>query len=180
VFIAEYLRDFNATRAAIAAGYSKRTARSIGAENLTKPDIKEVIDGRMMGREEVIAGLTDIARGDMADLMEITTAGFTIQLMKKDDSGELVVNPKTKLIKKIKQKVITYLGKNDDDEDREVIETEIELYSAHEAFRDLGKYHSLFVDRTELSGKLDIDFSKLSDDELEALAKGKGKDVSAG
>lgn len=39
IFILEYLVDKNATRAAKAAGYSARTARSIGAENLTKPYI---------------------------------------------------------------------------------------------------------------------------------------------
>lgn len=43
VFVAEYLTDFNATRAAIAAGYSKKSARAIGYENLTKPDIQKEI-----------------------------------------------------------------------------------------------------------------------------------------
>ena len=39
MFCAEYLVDFNATQAAIRAGYSKKTAASIGHENLTKPGI---------------------------------------------------------------------------------------------------------------------------------------------
>lgn len=43
-FCDEYLIDFNATRAAIAAGYSKKTAKAIGAENLTKPDINAYIE----------------------------------------------------------------------------------------------------------------------------------------
>jgi hypothetical protein len=47
--------------------------------------------------------------------------------------------------------VTTFLGKKEDDEDREVIETEVELYSAHDALRDIGKYHSIFVDRTDLT-----------------------------
>lgn len=38
-FCREYIIDYNKTQAAIRAGYSKRTARSIGSENLTKPDI---------------------------------------------------------------------------------------------------------------------------------------------
>lgn len=42
-FVQEYLKDGNATRAAIAAGYSEKTARSTGAENLTKPDIAAAI-----------------------------------------------------------------------------------------------------------------------------------------
>ena len=42
-FIEEYLVDLNATQAAIRAGYSQDTARSIGCENLAKPDIQEAI-----------------------------------------------------------------------------------------------------------------------------------------
>ena len=43
-FVQEYLISLNATQAAIRAGYSKRTARSIGQENLTKPDIAAAIE----------------------------------------------------------------------------------------------------------------------------------------
>ena len=43
-FAQEYLIDLNATKAAERAGYSKRTARDIGWENLTKPDIAEEIE----------------------------------------------------------------------------------------------------------------------------------------
>jgi phage terminase small subunit len=42
-FVDEYLKDLNATQAAIRAGYSKATARFIGAENLTKPNIQSII-----------------------------------------------------------------------------------------------------------------------------------------
>lgn len=43
MFCLEYLIDLNATQAAIRAGYSKKTAQAIGAENLTKPLISERI-----------------------------------------------------------------------------------------------------------------------------------------
>lgn len=36
-FCLEYVVDFNATQAAIRAGYSKKTAQQIGSENLCKP-----------------------------------------------------------------------------------------------------------------------------------------------
>lgn len=51
-FVEEYLRDGNATRAAIAAGYSEKTARSTGAENLTKPDIAAAIAKAQAERTE--------------------------------------------------------------------------------------------------------------------------------
>ena len=42
-FVREYLIDLNATQAAIRAGYSKKTAKSVGCENLTKPDVAEAV-----------------------------------------------------------------------------------------------------------------------------------------
>ena len=43
LFCDYYIETGNATEAALKAGYSSKTARSIGAENLTKPYIKEAI-----------------------------------------------------------------------------------------------------------------------------------------
>lgn len=43
LFAREYLKDLNATQAAIRAGYSEKTARKIGSENLSKPDLTERI-----------------------------------------------------------------------------------------------------------------------------------------
>lgn len=42
-FVSEYLIDLNATQAAIRAGYSKKTARQIGEQNLSKLDISKAI-----------------------------------------------------------------------------------------------------------------------------------------
>jgi len=42
-FCEEYILDLNATQACIRAGYSKDTAKSIGCENLTKPDLQKFI-----------------------------------------------------------------------------------------------------------------------------------------
>ena len=43
-FINEYLIDLNGTQAAIRAGYSKKTAQEIAAQNLTKPSIKKALE----------------------------------------------------------------------------------------------------------------------------------------
>ncbi len=42
-FVSEYLLDLNATQSAIRAGYSEKTAYSIGSENLIKPEVQEAI-----------------------------------------------------------------------------------------------------------------------------------------
>ena len=46
-FVEEYCLDFNATKAAERAGYSKKTARQIGTENLAKPAVADAIAERM-------------------------------------------------------------------------------------------------------------------------------------
>lgn len=43
LFAREYLKDLNATQAAIRAGYSEKTAKETGYENLTKPHLLEFI-----------------------------------------------------------------------------------------------------------------------------------------
>ncbi len=43
MFCKEYIKDLNATQAAIRAGYSEKTAQVIGSENLSKPLIAETI-----------------------------------------------------------------------------------------------------------------------------------------
>lgn len=54
LFVQEYLKDLNATQAAIRAGYSENTARAIGQENLTKPVIKAAVEKAMSERVERI------------------------------------------------------------------------------------------------------------------------------
>jgi phage terminase small subunit len=67
-FINEYLQCFNATEAARLAGYSPKTARAIGAENLTKPDIAAEIEKALnesaMSASEVLMRLAEQARND--------------------------------------------------------------------------------------------------------------------
>lgn len=59
VFVQEYLKDLNATQAAIRAGYSAHTAYSIGQENLNKPEIKQAIDAAMSERQQRTAITAD-------------------------------------------------------------------------------------------------------------------------
>lgn len=71
-FADEYIISGNATEAAIRAGYSKKTARTIGAQNLTKLNIKSYIDTRLeeikqeriADQQEVMEYLTRVLRGE--------------------------------------------------------------------------------------------------------------------
>lgn len=71
-FCDEYLIDLNATQAAIRAGYSKKSAKQVANENLTKPYLKKYIEERMKEKEdsliakqdEVLKYLTSVMRGE--------------------------------------------------------------------------------------------------------------------
>ena len=79
-FADAYIELGNATKAAVEAGYSKKTAAVIGAENLIKPNIKNYIEtamnkiksDRVMSATEAVELLTSIARGE---LIETVVAG---------------------------------------------------------------------------------------------------------
>lgn len=63
-FCQEYVIDLNATQAAIRAGYSEKTAASIGAENLIKPEIENLIKELQESKsEELNITFNDIAKG---------------------------------------------------------------------------------------------------------------------
>ncbi|WP_273752392.1 terminase small subunit [Leuconostoc mesenteroides] len=80
-FADEYIKTGNATQSAIEAGYSKRTAKEVGYENLTKPHLNEYIEERMaeikskriMDIEEAVEILTSIARGELKETVVVGT-----------------------------------------------------------------------------------------------------------
>ena len=76
-FIDYYVETANATESAIKAGYSEKTARQIGAENLSKLDI--FIKGKMINKnneriasqDEVLEYLTRVMRGQEKDQFDL-------------------------------------------------------------------------------------------------------------
>lgn len=76
-----YIELGNATQAAINAGYAKRSAQQMGAENLSKPVIKSYIDERIeriaseriMSAQEAVELLSSIARAEITEQVVVTT-----------------------------------------------------------------------------------------------------------
>ena len=93
-FVEEYLIDLNGTQAAIRAGYSPKTAYSMGNENLRKPDIqielKKAIEKMSQQTEvtvaRVINELAKIAFASSADVFN----GFEIRMSDKNKALELL------------------------------------------------------------------------------------------
>lgn len=150
-FIEEYLIDLNATQAAIRAGYSPDTARSIGSENLTKPDIQARIAKAMAERsrrtgvnaDRVVMELAKIAFVNASDVIDAETA-----TLKPDAAPE-----DTAAIQSVKVKTFGEDG----------LEREIKMADKLKALELLGKHLGMFKDKVELSGSLETEKTKLDD-----------------
>jgi phage terminase small subunit len=147
-FVREFLIDKNATKAAIRAGYSERSASIIGWENLRKPNISAEIKRQIPTETEIALSLADIARGDMGDFLSISSMGFVIDLNYAKENG------KTNLIKKVRQRTTTSTRENGDG--TETTEKEIELYDRQAALVQLGKYLGMFTDKQTVEHSGDI------------------------
>lgn len=72
-FIDYYIETANATESAKRAGYSEKTAKNIGAENLTKLNffiqkkLEEKENQRIASQDEVLQYLTKVMRGEEKD-----------------------------------------------------------------------------------------------------------------
>lgn len=171
LFVDTYLVTLNATQSALAAGYSGRTAYSQGARLLKNVEIQEAIDERLnesaMRASEVLMRLAAQARGDINDFLD-NDGHF--------DLAKAREAKKTGLIKKLKTRhTVRTVG----EQEIESTEVEFEMYDAQVALGQIGRYHGLFTDKQEVTGKnggpiqtessTKPDLSKLSADELRQL-----------
>ncbi|KPV52209.1 hypothetical protein SE17_16870, partial [Kouleothrix aurantiaca] len=121
--------------------------RSIGAENLTKPDIQAAIAARLselkMGADEVLSRLTEHARGSLAPFLRISGDG---ELTGFDFSGD------DKPLHLLKKASVTRRTFKDIDETT----VTLELYDGQAALTLLGKHHKLFTDNIAHSGQLAV------------------------
>ena len=144
LFCDEYLIDLNATQAAIRAGYSEKTARQIGQENLTKPAIKEYIEKRMAEKEdaliakqdEVMKYLTAVMRREMKESVVVTVAERR-SFYAPDDNGTMRKNTVEK-------------------ETPQIVEIPARLSDANKAAELLGKAYAMFSEKMELGGAVPV------------------------
>ena len=151
LFVNEYLKCYNATQAALVAGYAEGSAYAHGHKLLKIAEIKEAISQRLsetaMSADEVIRRLGEHARGSIAP--------FLVQRENDNNISIDLTTPHAKanlhLIKKISQKHTIRSGR--DDEEIEDITLSIEMYDAQSALNTLAKHHGLLTEKTEITGK---------------------------
>jgi len=127
-FIDAYIQcRYNATQAALRAGYAKKTARQQGSRLLSNVDIRAAIDARLseetLSANEALRLLADHATGSMDDF--INEAGYV-------DLETARARGKTHLINQYKH-IAT------DGQER----VEVKLYDAQSALKEIIKLHRL-------------------------------------
>lgn len=141
LFVDEYLIDLNATQAAIRAGYSVTSARDIGCENLTKPNIQQAIAERMAERsrrtgvnqDRVVLELAKIAFVKLTDI--VTSEGKIKETATDDDLS---------CIESIKYK-------HSDTDTGYSTEREVKLSSKLKALELLGKHLGMWNDKIDVN-----------------------------
>ena len=89
LFVTEYVKDMNATKAAERAGYSKRTAYSQGQRLLKNVEIKKAVDKLLLkvrknnvaDAVEIEEYLTSVMRGEMKETEMINVGNFEQELV---------------------------------------------------------------------------------------------------
>jgi|CXWL01.1.fsa_nt_gi phage terminase small subunit len=145
-FIEEYVLDFNATQAAIRAGYSRRTAREIGRQNMTKANILEALElqiDRLERKSELTAerAVQEIARLAFSDIRKLFTSTGALRPLKEIDNGTVAAL--------VKMEVIEQKSRNGTVRRRGYT---IRFYSKTEALSMAGRRLKLFTDKHEVSG----------------------------
>ena len=132
-----YIETGNITEAAVKAGYSKKTARVIGQENLLKPAIKGYID-------EKLEAMQDERTASAKEVLEFLT---------KSMRGE------------IKEEVVVVEGTGDGTSEARMVKKQIGLRDRIKSAELLGKRYRLFTDKVEVDGVVPVMI--VGEDELE-------------
>jgi phage terminase small subunit len=143
-FVDEYLIDLNATQAAIRAGYSVKTAGSIGSENLSKPEIAAAIQVAVQARAARVgvtadSVLAELARIGFSDMKKFATWGpGGVSLVESDgldaDSARCVAE--------VSQTISAEGGS-----------IKFKLHDKPAALVHIGKHIGMFADRHEHTGR---------------------------
>lgn len=145
LFVEQYLICWNATEAARRAGYSPHTAQVIGAENLTKPVIREAVERKLrehtMSADEVLSRLAQLAKADLRDFVVTDEHGEPIGF-------DFSTHKPLHVIKKMS--IQTESRVTDEGETKTTKKVAFELHDAHAALVKLGEYYKLFTHRVEL------------------------------
>lgn len=153
-FVEEYLVDLNATRAAIRAGYSARSAAVTAAKLLKQKRVAAAVaDGcrrraeRLeVKQDEVLLELLRIARSDIGELVDEEGQLLPLRDMHPDSRRAIA-----------SIEVEEFFGGDGEDGAKSGCLKKVKLWNKGEALQLLGKHLKLFTDKVELSGRMTLE-----------------------
>ena len=151
-FVQEYLVDLNATKAAIRAGYSEKTAGSQGFDLLKKPEIELAVQqafedvAQRVGvtQQMVIKEYVRLAFSDLSDVVDVS-------------SGEVVVHNLNELSEDVRRAVsevsssVTPSG----------INMRVKLHDKKGALDSLAKYLGLLKDNNDKGTNVQVNVAQI-------------------
>jgi phage terminase small subunit len=147
-FILEYLKDLNATQAAIRAGYSPKAAAETGYANLRKPQIQAALAERLadlmatkgIEADHVLEELRRVAFSDMRDFASWGPDHVTLV------ASDQLTDEQARAVKKVKltETSTTIVQKDGSERTTSRRQIELELYEKLTALDKLGQYLKLF------------------------------------
>lgn len=159
LFVAEYLKDFNATRAAMTVGYSKNTAKEQGCRLLTHANVQREVkrqtevlfDSIGLSAQRILMEYMKIAYADINDYLD-----FGQKEMAIIKNGEPLLDKEGNPV----VKTTNYVNFKDSSEvDTSLIQevklgkdgASIKLYDKMKAMEMLAKYMNLIVDKNNVN-----------------------------
>jgi len=158
-FVNEYLKDLNATQAAVRAGYSKKTADVQGPRLLGNVSIKAAVDAAIarrnkrleLSQDKVVRELVKIGLADIKDYLSYRSEK---KLVFVDDDGEPIID----------YQPIIELVPSDDVDGTLVQEVSLsqkgvfsfKLADKMKALELLGRHLGMFTDNVNLSGEVGV------------------------
>ncbi len=151
IFAREYVKDLNGTRAAIAAGYAKKSARISASRLLTNANISALIasltkkhtDNLDLDAEKVLTELSKRAFSNFLDYVRIREDGDAVVDLSKLTRDQAAAIHEITVFEYMEGK-----GKSA----RRVKRTKFKLADKDRSLELLGKHLKLFTERVEMSG----------------------------
>lgn len=165
LFVEEYLKDLNATRAAAAAGFSAKNASKIGSQLLGKTRVAEAIQDAMDKRskrtqitqDQVLNELRRIAFGGMEKLARWNASGVTFHDSSQLDADTLAC------VAEVNESTNQHGGS-----------LKIKRFDKVKALELIGRHLGMFNDKLEIITEEDRPLKELGDAELLKM-RGNGK-----
>jgi phage terminase small subunit len=163
LFVAEYLVDLNATRAAKAAGYSAKGADVTGSKMLVNPKVAQEIakkQGKRLEKLDITAEkvLQELALLGFSNMLDYISVGETGAI--KVDLSKLTREQAAAIQEVTVEEFTERTGEDDNGKPwfENVKRVKFKLNDKRGSLELLGKHLKLFTDKVELGGSLTVDF----------------------